>query len=174
MRTIIYALMGLTLWSGFADADRDRRDDRRDRRDDRRDRRDDRRDNRADRRDDRRDRRVDRNLRRQRYRGAVRANRRAITRERLYHSNGTYRFHNGRTVVYRRPVFTRRYYDVRVRPQVIVENYPAQYGYIWVNGSWSWNGSEWAWSDGHYAPDPAISVYYDDGSYDVHDDYVDE
>jgi hypothetical protein len=167
MKSIIYALIGLTISTGFADADRDRRDDRRDRRDDRRD-------NRADRRDDRRDRRIDRRDRRKRYRGAVRANRRAVTRARLYQSNGSFRFHNGRTVVYRRPVITRRYVDYRVRPQVIVENYPAQYGYIWVSGSWAWNGSEWTWNSGHYAPDPAIRVYYDDDSYDVDDEYADD
>lgn len=174
MRLIVYALMGLTLWSGLAtgvaEADRDRRDHR----DDRRDRRDDRRDRRDERRYDRGQRRVDKALRRQRYRGVVRSNRRAIVRTKLYHSNGSFRFHNGRTVVYRRPVIVQRYRDIRVRPQLIVESYPAQYGYVWVNGNWSWNGNEWIWGDGYYAPDPAISAYYDDDSYDVQDEYVDD
>lgn len=68
--------------------------------------------------------------------------------------------------MYRRPVIRERYYNVRVRPQIIVENYPAQYGYIWISGNWSWNGYEWQWNDGHYAPDPSIEFYYDDDSWD--------
>ena len=99
------------------------------------------------------------------YRGPIRANRRAIRRNRLYVNNGVFRFHNGRTVVYRRPAIRRHYYDVRFRPQVIVEDYPDQYGYIWVSGSWNWNGREWYWTGGHYEPDPSIQVYYDDGSW---------
>ena len=64
-----------------------------------------------------------------------------------------------------------RYYDVRVRPQVIVENYPSQYGYVWVSGSWGWNGGEWIWTGGHYDADPGYKVYYDDDSYDVDEDF---
>ena len=109
-----------------------------------------------------------------RYTGPVRANRVAVTRTKLYHSNGVFRFHGGHTVVYRAPVITQRYYNYSIRPTLIVENYPAQYGYIWVNGSWNWSGNEWLWTGGHYAPDPAIGVYYDDGSYDVADEYVDD
>lgn len=100
------------------------------------------------------------------YTGRVSPTRRVYTRNRVYVSNGHYRFHNGRTVVYNRPVISRRYYDFRVRPTVIVENYPSQPGYIWVSGHWNWNGNEWIWIGGHYAPDPAIRNYYDDGSWD--------
>jgi hypothetical protein len=100
------------------------------------------------------------------YTGRVSPTRRVYTRERVYVNNGHYRFHNGRTVVYTRPVISRRYYDFRVRPTVIVENYPSQAGYIWVSGHWNWNGNEWIWIGGHYAPDPAIRNYYDDGSWD--------
>jgi hypothetical protein len=81
-------------------------------------------------------------------------------------NNGHYRFHNGRSVVYTRPVISRRYYDFRVRPTVIVENYPSQAGYVWTSGHWNWNGAEWIWIGGHYSPDPGIKTYYDDGSWD--------
>lgn len=172
MRLITLSLLAVTLWSGVAVADRDRdhRDDRHDRRDNRHDRRDDRhdrRDNARDHRDNRRDVRHDNRVRRQRYRGTVRANRRAIQRRPLYNNNGRFTFHTGRTVVYTRPVIRERYYNVRVRPQVIVENYPSQDGYIWVTGQWSWSGSEWQWTGGHYEADPAYSNFYDDGSYEI-------
>lgn len=159
MRFIPLSLLVLMLFGSVAEADRY---DRRDRRGDRRDRREYRRDNRSYNRPV-----VRNNYRRQRYRGPVRANRRVIDRRPIYVNNNTYRFHNGRSVVYRRPIIRQRYFDVRVRPRVIVENYPAQYGYIWVSGHWNWNGGEWVWVGGHYAPDPSISAYYDDGSYDV-------
>jgi hypothetical protein len=135
-------------------ADRDRREDRRERREDQRERREDRRDRREDRREDRR-----------RYTGPIRANRRVIERRPIYVNNGRFVFHNGVTRVYNRPVISRRYYDRRFRPTVVVENYPAQHGYIWVGGSWGWGGSEWVWTGGHYAADPSFSVYYDDGSW---------
>lgn len=88
-----------------------------------------------------------------------------IDRRPLYVNSGNFRFHNGRSVVYRRPVIRQRYYDVRIRPQVIVENYPSQYGYVWVNGSWDWTGGEWTWVGGHYDVDTSYQTYYDDDSY---------
>lgn len=148
------ALLGLTLFASAAEADRYRGRDRG---------RPVVRDNRGSR-DYRRPVVVRDN--RRRYNGPVRANRRAISRRPLYVNNGRFTFHNGHTVVYSRPVIRERYYNVRVRPQIIVENYPAQYGYIWVQGNWSWNGYEWVWNQGYYAPDPSISVYYDDDSWD--------
>jgi hypothetical protein len=170
MRLITLSLLAVILSAGVADADRYRdrdRDGRNDRYENDRGRRYD-----PPRRDTYRPVVRDRGYRpRARYTGPVRANRRVIDRRPLYVNNGRYTFHNGRTVVYTRPVIRQRYYDVRVRPQIIVENYPAQYGYIWVNGSWGWNGGEWIWTGGHYAPDPSISVYYDDDSYDVSDGY---
>ena len=143
-RLITYTLLALTLMGGvaIADRDRDRRSDRRDRRDDRHDRA--------------RDHRVHRHN----------PNRRAVVRNRVYVNNGNYRFHNGVTRVYRRPVISHRYYNYRVRPQIIVENYDPVPGYVWINGTWSWNGREWYWNNGHYAPDTRYKVYYDDGSYD--------
>lgn len=175
MRYITLSLLAVILSASVADADRsrDRRGDRdRNGRNDRyersrpvvRDRGYNRGYNRPVVRDNR-------NFRRQRYSGPVRANRRAIDRRPLYASGNSFRFHNGRTVVYNRPIIRQRYYDVRVRPQIIVENYPAQYGYVWVSGGWNWNGGEWQWTTGHYAPDPSINVYYDDDSYDVGDGY---
>ena len=166
MRYITFTLLAVILSAGYADADRYRDRDR----DGRNDRYERDRGRNYNPRPVVRDRGYNRpavreRYRRQRYRGPVRANRRVIDRRPLYVNNGSFRFHNGRSVVYRRPVIRQRYYDVRVRPQIIVENYPAQYGYIWVSGSWNWNGGEWVWTSGHYAPDPAIGAYYDDGSY---------
>jgi len=99
------------------------------------------------------------------YTGRVSPNRRVYTRTHVHVTNGHYRFHDGTSFQYRRPIINRRYYDFRVRPTVIVENYPARGGYIWTSGHWNWNGSEWNWIGGHYAPDPAIQTYYDDGSW---------
>jgi hypothetical protein len=113
----------------------------------------------------------DHRWRRGRYTGPVRANRRAVVRRPLHVTNGRFRFHNGRYVAYHRPVIRRHYFNVRIRPQLIVEDYPPQYGYIWVRGNWSWNGREWIWSSGYYAPDPSIRVYYDDDSWDADENY---
>jgi hypothetical protein len=99
------------------------------------------------------------------YTGRVSPNRRVYTRSHVYVNNGHYRVHDGTSFQYRRPYISRRYYDFRVRPTVIVENYPSRGGYIWVSGHWNWSGSEWLWVGGHYAPDPAVRTYYDDGSF---------
>ena len=180
MRLIPLTLLVVSLLGGTAfadrDRDRDRRGDRRDHRDRRpvvRDHRDhDRRpvvrDNRDHRAHDRGRVVVRERVRSNRYRpyrGTYRADRRVVVRRPLYVNSGRFTFHNGRTVVYNRPVIRQRYYDVRIRPQVVVENYPHQYGYIWVSGSWNWNGYEWVWTSGHYEPDPDIDTYYDDDSY---------
>ena len=105
---------------------------------------------------------------RPRYTGTIHANRRVIDRRPIYVNNGRFTFHNGHTYVYSRPVISERYYNVRIRPQIIVESHPAQYGYIWVDGSWGWSGYEWTWSGGHYEADPSYSVYYDDDSYETY------
>jgi hypothetical protein len=99
------------------------------------------------------------------YNGRVSPNRRVYNRTTVHVSNGHYRFHDGTSFAYRRPVISRRYYDFRIRPTVIVENYPSRGGYIWVSGHWNWTGAEWNWIGGHYAPDPSINTYYDDGSW---------
>ena len=63
-----------------------------------------------------------------------------------------YYFNNGRdSRVYHRPVIRERYYDYRVRPRLIVENYDPMPGYAWIQGGWQWNGAEWQWFGGHYA-----------------------
>lgn len=100
-----------------------------------------------------------------RYNGPIRADRRRVDRRAVRVVNGRYVFSGGVTYTYRRPVIRERYYNVRVRPQIIVESYPAQSGYVWVQGSWGWSGREWVWTSGYYAPDPNITVYYDDGSW---------
>ncbi|NVB77493.1 MAG: BcpO-related WXXGXW repeat protein [Kofleriaceae bacterium] len=66
-------------------------------------------------------------------------------------SNGRYVFPGGVVRVYRRPVIRQRYYNVHVRPQVIVEHYDPVPGYMWVSGSWSWGGREWIWQPGYWA-----------------------
>ncbi len=99
-------------------------------------------------------------------RPAQRSNRRAISRRPIHANNGAFVFHNGIRRTYTRPVIQARYYNVRVRPQLVVENYEGVEGYVWVRGSWSWTGREWRWNSGHFAPDMQYSTYYDDGSYD--------
>jgi hypothetical protein len=74
--------------------------------------------------------------------------------------NSGYRYHASyarRPIYVQRPVIRTHYYDVRYRPQIIVENYPARDGYYWVAGQWNWNGYEWLWTPGHYEP---IVNYY--------------
>ncbi|MBS1119945.1 MAG: repeat (2 copies) [Deltaproteobacteria bacterium] len=116
-------------------------------------------------RDDRRTVRDNRRDNRRRYEGPIRANRRVVDRRPIYVSNGRFVFQGGVSRTYTRPVIRQRYFDVRIRPQIIVESYPAQAGYIWVTGQWSWAGNEWTWVSGHYEADPSFSVYYDDGSW---------
>ena len=63
---------------------------------------------------------------------------------------------------YRRPVIREHYYDVHVRPAIIVESYDPVPGYVWVAGGWNWGGSEWVWTPGYWAiadepPPPAIT-----------------
>lgn len=83
-----------------------------------------------------------------------------VYRRPVYAHNGYYQFRNGYRYSYARPVIHRRYFDYRVRPQIIVENYDTTPGYLWVPGQWQWNGYEWIWSAGYYAADPNID---DDG-----------
>ncbi len=88
-------------------------------------------------------------------------NTRRVVRRPIYNNNGRYRFHDGRTVVIRRPLSNVRYTNYRYRPSLLVENYENVPGYIWVSGSWQWNGYEWLWTSGHYEVD--ASYGYDDG-----------
>lgn len=159
MRRILpITLLALTLLGGVATADRYRE----------RDRREDRRDRRYERRDDRRgpvvrDHRTYRPVQRD-YR-PVRHQRRAVARDRVYVNNGRYVFNGGYTRTYVRPVIRHRYYNYRVRPQIIVENYDPVPGYVWMAGQWQWNGYEWTWTSGYYAPDTRYRVWYDDGTW---------
>ena len=68
--------------------------------------------------------------------------------------NGRYVFPGGVVRVYKRPKI-RRYYDVHVRPTVIVEQYDPVPGYVWVSGGWSWGGAEWVWTPGYWSADVA-------------------
>lgn len=88
-----------------------------------------------------------------------------VRRSPVYVSGGRYVFAGGVSRAYVRPVIRQRYYDVRVRPTLIVENYDPTPGYVWVRGHWQWNGFEWLWVGGYYAPDARIRVYYSDGTY---------
>lgn len=57
-----------------------------------------------------------------------------------------------RPIFVRAPVIRERYFDFRVRPRILVENYAPMTGYYWVNGRWDWDGVEWRWTPGHYEP----------------------
>lgn len=93
-----------------------------------------------------------------------RDNRRVVVNRRpVYVNNGHYRFGNGINRVYHRPVIRHRYYDYRVRPQIIVENYDPVPGYVWVSGNWNWNGYEWQWTSGYFAVDTNYNEGYYDG-----------
>lgn len=106
-------------------------------------------------------------------------NRVRVDRRPVYVNNGRFVFHGGYYKPYRRPVINYRYYDYRVRPQIVVENYDPVPGYIWVQGQWHWSGYEWIWQSGHYAPDPNWSQpyyndsYYDNSSYYDNESYYD-
>lgn len=65
-------------------------------------------------------------------------------------SGGRYVFPGGVVRVYKRPKH-RHYYDVHVRPPVIVESYDPVPGYMWVSGGWQWGGGEWVWQPGYWA-----------------------
>jgi hypothetical protein len=95
-----------------------------------------------------------------------------VYRRPVYINNGYYQFRNGSRYRYERPVIHRRYYDYRVRPQIVVENYQPVYGYNWVPGQWQWNGYEWIWTSGYYANDPSCDHGYNDGYNDSYDDGV--
>lgn len=154
-RLLPLTLLALTLFGGVAVADRDR-DHRRDRREHR------------EHREHRDSRPVVRDHRHHSdYRAPVRHNRRVVRGgSHVYVNNGRYVFRNGYHRPYVRPVIHRRYYDYRLRPSIVVEHYDPVPGYIWVQGRWDWNGVEWIWSSGHFAPDPRVRVWYDDGSFD--------
>ena len=63
------------------------------------------------------------------------------------------RRYEGRSWIYaRQPIIREHYYDRWHRPEVIVEDYGPMDGYVWVAGSWQWNGVEWLWYPGHYEP----------------------
>jgi hypothetical protein len=146
MLRIIIASLALTFTTGLASADRDNRPGKRG--------------------DNRPTAREGHNNHNKRVNRPGRANRRVVTRGPVRANGGRYVFSNGVTHTYRRPVISGRYYNVRSRPVLIVENYTPVPGYIWIRGQWAWGGREWRWNDGHYAADPQYSAYYDDGSYD--------
>ena len=85
----------------------------------------------------------------------VHDNRRVVVRRSpVYVSGGRYTFGGGVVREYRRPVIRTHYYDIRVRPTLIVETYDPVPGYLWVGGNWRWNGGEWIWISGYWAVDP--------------------
>ena len=74
-------------------------------------------------------------------------------------ARGRYVFPGGVVRVYKRPAIRARYYDVHVRPQLLVEAYDPVPGYLWVSGGWAWGGGEWVWSPGYWAvsDEPVVS-----------------
>jgi hypothetical protein len=92
---------------------------------------------------------------------------RSMGRENHVHYNtnrvyrGGYRSSFVRRPIYvRRPVIRERYFDFRIRPRIIVEDYAPMAGYYWVSGQWSWDGYEWMWQPGHYEPDASYDAGY--------------
>ena len=63
---------------------------------------------------------------------------------------GRYVFPGGRVFVYKKPKHI-RYYNMHVRPPILVETYDTIPGYVWVGGGWRWGGAEWVWSPGYYS-----------------------
>ncbi len=87
-----------------------------------------------------------------------------VIRQPVYVNNNRYTFHDGRVFNYQRPVINYRYTNYRYRPSILVENYETTPGYLWVAGSWSWNGYEWLWVSGHYEVDSRYqNTGYDTG-----------
>lgn len=75
-------------------------------------------------------------------------------------SNGRYVFPGGAVRVYHRPVIRERYYNLHVRPPLLVEEVEPMSGYMWVRGGWTWGGGEWMWTPGYWqvAAEPAPVV----------------
>jgi hypothetical protein len=88
-----------------------------------------------------------------RHEGGVVVHERRGHRDHVRVVNGRYAFPGGVVRVYHRPHFREHYYNVHVRPAVVVEHYDPVPGYVWVAGSWQWSGREWIWNDGYWAPD---------------------
>jgi hypothetical protein len=82
-----------------------------------------------------------------------------VNRERPTFRGDRFYFNGGYSRPYVRPVINVRYRDYYRRPALIVENYDAVPGYIWIQGTWNWTGYEWSWVPGHYEVDQG----YDDG-----------
>lgn len=93
-------------------------------------------------------------------------NRVRVVRERPQFRNNRFYFGGGTYRTYNRPVINVRYRDYYRRPALIVENYDAVPGYIWMQGSWNWTGYEWSWVPGHYEVDQSFDDgYYEDNTY---------
>lgn len=166
-RIILLALTALTLTGGVAAADRDGRRGGRDH---------DRRDHRDNRWNDRRDhnrgwRNNNTTVRVSRYRDYDRSRYRVVRaqRSRPVFRNNQWHFAGGFYRPYVRPVINVRYTNYYSRPQPIVENYQAVPGYIWIAGSWQWDGYQWNWVGGRYEVDTSYQDNYYDGS--VYYDY---
>src|SRR5689334_16986689 len=76
-----------------------------------------------------------------------------------------------RPIYVRAPVIRYHYRNYYQRPTLLVENYPAKPGYLWIAGQWTWNGYEWMWQPGHYQPDPNYPQYDYDTQYYDNDQY---
>jgi len=66
--------------------------------------------------------------------------------------HGRYVFPGGVVRTYRAPVIREHYYNMHVRPALVVENYEPVPGYVWMRGGWTWGGAEWVWTPGYFAP----------------------
>jgi hypothetical protein len=92
--------------------------------------------------------------------GGYRGDFRYHDRRPVYFNNGRYTFNGGYSYNYVRPTYYGHYRNFRVRPTLLIENVDSIPGYVWVRGSWTWDGAEWQWAPGHYIVD---SGYVYDG-----------
>jgi hypothetical protein len=83
--------------------------------------------------------------------GVVVRDRRGPRVEHVRMNGGRYVFRGGVVRTYRRPVIREHYYNVHVRPAIVVEQYDPVPGYMWVHGDWAWGGSEWVWQPGYWS-----------------------
>jgi hypothetical protein len=92
-------------------------------------------------------------------------NRNVVRRPIYANRDGRFSFGGGYQRPLYRPSINYHYRTYAQRPALIVENYDAVPGYVWVAGDWSWNGYEWLWTSGHYEADVSYDTSYDDGGY---------
>lgn len=64
------------------------------------------------------------------------------------------------------------YYTESYPPEPLYETMTSSPGddYVWIDGSWHWNGYEWVWIGGNWVPEP-VDLIYIEPHYGYQDDY---